>query len=190
VLQRLKCETRPYHEQIEHVMDLPACLHSREEYRAVLARLYGLYAPVELALGDVAGLSTIVDDLSGRWKAALLARDLLALGLSTVELRDLPRCADLPALPDIAHALGCLYVFEGATLGGQLIARQIAGSLGVSTEHGGAFFSSYGSQTGPMWRRFGAAVTAYATTPNHEAAMVAAAQELFRIFTRWLAEER
>ncbi|NTW02388.1 MAG: biliverdin-producing heme oxygenase [Oscillochloris sp.] len=190
VLQRLKHETRPYHEQIELVMDLPARLHANAAYCTVLARLYGVYAPVEQALRNVADLSSVLDDIHGRWKTERLVRDLTALGMSSNQVRALPQCTELPALPDVAHALGCLYVFEGATLGGQLIVRQVVDSLGVSTEHGGAFFSGYGPATGPMWQHFGAALTAYAITPERETAMVAAAQELFLIFRRWLAEER
>lgn len=188
ILQRLKHDTRGHHDSIERAVDLPSRLRSPAAYCAVLARLYGFYAPAEAALGVVEGLPLALDDLASRWKAGLLARDLAALGLAPGELAALPRCAALPPLPDVARALGCLYVLEGATLGGQLIARQLADGPGVTADHGGAFFSGYGPATGPMWRRFGAALAAHARTPEHEDAMVAAAQETFGALERWLAE--
>lgn len=190
VLQQLKHETRAQHEQIERVVDLAARFRSREGYRAVLARFYGFYVPLEAALAGVEGLALALDDLVTRWKADRLTRDLVALGLPAGELAALPRCADLPALPAVAHAFGCLYVLEGATLGGQLITRQVTTSLGVTPEYGAAFFSGYGPATGPMWRSFGARLTAHATTPEHAAAMVATAQATFRAFARWLAAMR
>lgn len=190
IMQRLKRDTRIYHEQIEQIVDLPSRLRSREGYRAVLVKFYGFYAPLEVGLRRIDGLALALSDVAVRRKAGLIARDLVALGVPAAELSTLSYCDDLPALPDVAHALGCLYVLEGATLGGQIIARQLTDSLGVTADSGGAFFSGYGPATGPMWRSFGAGLAAYAATPEREAAVVTAARETFRAFERWLAGKR
>jgi heme oxygenase len=190
IMQRLKRDTQFHHEQIERIVDLPSRLRSREAYRAVLVQFYGFYAPLEASLHRIEGLILALSDVAARRKAGLIARDLLALGLSPSELPALPRCGDLPALPDVAHALGCLYVLEGATLGGQIIARQLAAGPSVTADSGGAFFSGYGPETGPMWRSFGTGLAAYVTTPEREAGVVTAARETFRAFERWLAGER
>jgi heme oxygenase len=187
ILQRLKRDTAHQHEQLERSVDLLARLSSREAYRAVLMQFYGLYAPIEAALDQVDGLALALGDLAARWKTGLIARDLAALDVSAGETRSLPCCTALPALPDVAHAFGCLYVMEGATLGRQVITRQIASEVGVLADGGGAFFQGYGPLTGPMWRSFGAGLAAYATTPEREAVIVASAQETFRAFERWLA---
>lgn len=189
-MQRLKRDTQVHHEQIERLVDLPSRLRSREAYRAVLIQFYGFYAPLEASLWQVEGLALALGDVAARRKADLIARDLLALGVRPGELPALPRCADLPALPDAAHALGCLYVLEGATLGGQIIVRQLAAGPGVTADSGGAFFSGYGRETGPMWRSFGVGLAAYATTPEREAGIVAAAGETFCALDRWLAGGR
>lgn len=189
VLQRLKRDTHAYHERIERRINLAARLSSRDGYRSVLARFYGFYAPVEAALSSVEGLSLALGDLAARWKTGLIARDLATLGLSARELPALPRCADIPALPDVAHAFGCLYVLEGATLGGQIIARQIVRALGVAADCGGAFFCGYNQETGLMWRSFGAGLAAYATTSEREAMMLLTARETFCAFDRWLEGE-
>lgn len=186
ILQRLKHATREDHQQVERTVDLGARLRSREAYGAVLARFYGFYAPLEAALAAVDGLALALADLGARSKAGLLARDLATLGVAADQLGALPRCGALPALPDVAHAFGCMYVLEGATLGGQLIARQLGG-LGVTPEAGGAFYTSYGPAVGPMWRSFGASLTAYATTPEREEAMVSTARATFAALEGWLA---
>lgn len=58
-------------------------------------------------------------------------------------------------IEDQAELVGALYVIEGATLGGQVISRQIqVGRLGVTSEHGGCFFHGYGAQTASRWSEF------------------------------------
>lgn len=187
ILQRLKHDTRELHAQIEQRVDLPVRLRSWEGYREVLAQFYGYYAPVEAALKGVTGLDRVIGDLSVRWKAGQLVADLQVLGVAPSAIASLPHCVDFPHPSGLDHAFGCLYVLEGATLGGQIITRQITGDLGVTPTQGAAFFAGYGPATGPMWRSFGAAVMAYATTPEREATIVAAAQATFQALDRWMA---
>ena len=68
----------------------------------------------------------------------------------------LPPRLQLDVLPlnNAAKALGCLYVLEGATLGGVLIARHVRASLGFDGDAGSAFYLGYGPRTGAMWRGF------------------------------------
>lgn len=190
ILQRLKQDTRIYHQQIEEVVDLQHRLRSREGYRSVLEQFYGFYAPLEGALAGVAGLGLALNDLVARQKTGLLACDLGALGMLPSAITLLPRCRELPAMAEIAQALGCLYVIEGATLGGQIISRQISVELQLTPNQGAAFFTSYGTETGSMWRRFGTQLSAYATTPERETMIVDAALETFSTLRGWLAGKR
>ena len=58
---------------------------------------------------------------------------------------------------DSTHTcLGALYVLEGATLGGQVLRREMAQRLGVNADNGGAFLDVYGAETGRRWRYPGA----------------------------------
>ena len=186
ILRRLKQETRADHDRIERALDLVQLCRSVEAYRRLLERYLGFYAPVEAALGRLEALDSLGVDLERRRKAGLLERDLAALGLSERDLVALPRCMDLPDLTSPTRALGCLYVLEGATLGGQIIARQLLPALGLSAAAGGSFFSSYGASVGPMWRAFGERLVACATTPEAEAEIVAGARQAFGSFTGWV----
>lgn len=189
LMVRLKRETRPHHERIEAAVALLRPTLRREEYRQHLARLLGFYRPVEQRLGEHAqawasgGL-----DFGARRKVEWLRADLLALGLSPEQLAVLPECTALPRLEGLARAWGCLYVLEGATLGGQILSRHIGRTLGVTPETGGAFFRGYGEATGPMWRRLGEALSACAVAAAAPAAVVEGAQETFTCLEAWLRE--
>lgn len=191
ILLRLREETRAQHEALESALDIFHRCRSLEEYRALLARFYGFYAPVEAALGGREEWPQFGFDYEKRRKTPLLRKDLSALGLSAPCLDGLPLCegADLPPLTDFAEVLGGLYVFEGATLGGQIIARHLSGRFGLDAENGSAFFRSYGGAVGTMWRSCGALLVRYAAERGEaeEAAMIRSARDTFAAFGRWLA---
>jgi len=61
---------------------------------------------------------------------------------------------ELPAIRSHAEALGAMYVMEGSTMGGKIIARMIEGQAGISGPSGFSFFNGYGEETGRMWEEF------------------------------------
>ncbi len=188
LLAALRGGTRDLHDRAEAAFVLGGPGVTRAEYVAVLARLLAFYAPAERALEawapalDASGLA-----LAPRRKAPLLRRDLRALDPG------FPRHAE-PAfrLPDPAHALGALYVLEGATLGGQLLRRRLAPALGLTAEHGLAFLTGYGADVGPMWRAFGEALGRFeggladGARAAATASAVAGARATFAAFERWV----
>src|SRR4051812_31102995 len=96
------------------------------DYRLVLLRLYGFHATVEAALAAFRPLSRVVADAGLRnHKAALLAHDLVALGVDRRDLVHAPRMRYVAprALPE---ALGWTYAVESVTVRGKLIARRLA----------------------------------------------------------------
>lgn len=189
IMSRLKVETQAYHERIEHDQLSRGLISAEVDldyYTQVLAVYYGLYAPLEARLIGAAQWDSLGFDLTPRLKTPLLARDLACFGIAGERLRALPACPDLPRVADLPAAIGCLYVLEGATLGGQLISRHLAATLKIDPEHGAAFFSSYGPTVGPMWKAFRAFVEEYA--PGSEDAIVASACATFASLERWFHE--
>jgi heme oxygenase len=184
ILTRLKHETAAAHRAIEHTVDLPSRLRSAGEYRRLLERFWGFYAPIEAQLAARPEWAQYDLDIHRRLKASALVCDLRALGLSASAIDRLPRCPSLPPLGSFAHALGCLYVLEGATLGGQIIAREARRTLGLTPDHGCAFFSSYGEHVGAMWGEFRVLLVEMAA---HETTILHSAHETFAAFERWLA---
>lgn len=85
--------------------------------------------------------------LDERRKLHHIEKDLDALKVA----RSKPR--NLPEIKNQHEAFGILYVMEGATLGGNVIARQLAKNpefQGVTFN----YFSCYGENTGPYWTKF------------------------------------
>ena len=186
ILSRLKHETKQYHDALENALLLGERVFSLAEYQAMLGRFWGLYRPIEAHLATFAQWSSYDFDLNQRMKTGLIERDLQAFGWTAPAITALPVCPFPPSLPDFHHAVGCLYVLEGATLGGQLIARQLHATLDLTSHHGAAFFTSYGAAVGPMWLGFRALVGAVAQSTAAEDAIVAGAIATFVAFEHWL----
>lgn len=187
VCQRLRLETRAEHDAIECTLGLMAPALSEAEYRRCLTKFYGFYRPVERELVACLQGSAWDGVMTGRRKVDLLRHDLQCLGVTDPDAT--PVCTALPALPTAAAAFGCLYVFEGATLGGQIISRHVASRLGYGAQHGAAFFHGYGSETSVMWRTFGHSLTAFAAESKTDDEIVAAAVSTFRALRFWCEGE-
>ena len=186
ILIRLKQATQTRHAALESRSILLDPSLSFTAYRNCLRRFFGYYAPLELVLLGAnrwsdAGLATAT------WqKAPLLAQDLLTLGDTPDQLEQAPQCQSLPDLSTTARVLGCLYVIEGATLGGQIVTRHLADTLAVTAQCGGAFFRGYGEHTGSRWKAFGTQLTAFASQSGSDDEIVASANETFETLDRWL----
>jgi len=185
VLNRLRTETRPQHDAIETALDLTSKTLTLDDYRRTLERFYGFYLPLEAGLAKIGGWMERGLDLTERQKTRHLQIDLRALGVS--DLNTLPVCTDLPPHGTVAAAFGCLYVLEGATLGGQLIIPLLRNRLGITPETGGRFFHAYGDRTGAMWQSFRAALTASVVKPCDEDEVVAAAKDTFLTLQHWIS---
>jgi heme oxygenase len=85
-------------------------------------------------------------------------------------------------------ALGCVYVFEGATLGGRSLLPLVASNLNMYAAHGAAFLASYGAHVGSMWRGFRSVMENSCIQPEQRARAVGAAIETFECLDGWLCE--
>lgn len=184
ILKRLRAETAQQHSTIEKQLPLldPTLTHTA--YRQLIARFWGYYAPLEAQLEHAYPVGI---DGKQRVKTPLLELDLHHLGQSQAAF---PRCPNLPPLTNLPQVLGCLYVIEGATLGGQLISRQLHASLGLTPDSGSAFFSGYGALTGVRWREFGAFLTQTAAPLGQDESIIASANATFETLGQWLEETR
>jgi heme oxygenase len=179
VLTQLRRESRDEHEAIERVLEFMDEGLTRDVYRRRLAQFYGFYAPLEERLGAL-GAFTEPGTLR---TAPRLAADLRALGLASPE--SLPRCDALPTLTDRASVLGCLYVLKGAALGGRVIARHVAKTLGLGPDNGACFFHGAGEETGPRWRTFVATLADFDGTAAERHTLVHTAIDTFRTLRLW-----
>jgi len=186
ILAKLKEQTAEQHQRLEGKLNILARLNSAQGYKSLLKQFYGFYRPLEMHLGSVMCPPGFLANFTARRKTPLLEKDLLFLDLPERELRALPQCQKLPTVESEAQAFGCLYVLEGATLGGQIISKYVADKLGYESERGATFFMSYGAEVRAMWCAFCQALREYATAHDADDEVVAAAVDTFDKFDQWL----
>ncbi len=191
ILTRLRLDTRGEHEAVERVLDLMSPALTAADYRQKLVQFYGFYSPLEAALqtrcalpddGSATSKSQLATLIPRLNKAALLRQDLHCLGVLTDAV---PLCRHLPSIQTAAEVLGCLYVMEGATLGGGMISQHIRTSLGITPDTGGRFFDGYAGGTGKMWQAMRHLLTSCAVDLKTEDDIVANAIATFACLRSW-----
>lgn len=179
ILQLLRRGTHHQHaalEQLEFNRALGAGTVSAEATARFLGKLYGFLLPYEAALEQRAAEFGPSWEIGQRRRAHLIRLDLPAADA-------LPLCPQLPPLHTRAQLLGAMYVLEGSTLGGQLIARQLT-QAGIPLRR---YFSGYGELTGPRWKTFCQLLAAEADETN-QAAIVASAALTFERLHAWIEQ--
>ena len=194
ITARLRTETRPDHDAIEanpRMNRLMASDLTLPEYAAILIRMGGFHGPAEQGLRRWASHFPDALDVEARLvKTALLRRDLADLGFPSTEAGRDPRSL-FGDFATIEAAWGCLYVIEGSTLGGQIIARHLKAAVGVTAERGAAFHLPYGPLTGARWQAFRAAITDETEHRSLNAdAIVAGARAAFAALDVWMAADQ
>jgi len=169
------------HEDLERALGLLGQVSDRHRFLTVLDRFYGFHAVWELAIRRHCDLARVH---APRGRLPHLRRDLAALGRTSAEIGALPLCLAAHHLADDPdEAVGSLYVMEGSTLGGQLIARELAGAAWLPAG-GVTYFHPYGPRTGGMWRSFPA--RADERRPDRETA-ARGARRTFALLQDWVA---
>lgn len=148
------------------------------DYRKIIVRLYGFYAPFETALA--------VEPDRSEW----LAADIEALNVEALNVEaclcDVAMCSHLPQLDSTLLKLGALYVTEGSALGGRELARGLDQLLGKDVRAGRTFFIGRGSETGLAWRSYLALLSAVPPAQSAHAEIIKGAVETFAAFEVWL----
>ncbi|QHF51398.1 biliverdin-producing heme oxygenase [Pseudomonas sp. S49] len=185
VLQDLRAGTAELHIALEKRLPFFSDFLDTQAFVRLMQAYYGFYLPLENALLRSDAMPADFE-LTPRLKAPTLRTDLHAMGVSAEALQSLPQCEQLPVIDSSAACLGVLYVLEGATLGGQILRREISTRLGLEADNGAAFLDIYGAATGRRWRDFIEYLGSRPMSPVERAAVVTAAQTTFSCFERWL----
>ena len=139
----LRTSTADDHNRLDALV---GAIDGAASYRNYLSGMYGFRAPLERRLANSA--------LPERWLpwrplflGGALATDLESLGI------DLPLAHDATdGIETTAALIGTLYTLEGASLGGQLIARRAA-AIGIGAGNGASHLNPAGDPAG-NWRGF------------------------------------
>lgn len=192
LLKALRERTRPEHDSLERNPFSRALVSetiSRARYIEMLRRFHGVFAPLERRFAVGPGPRALPACFVGRGRAVFLESDLRSLGVSDSEIARLPQAPHLPACAALEEALGCAYVLEGSTLGGQVISSHVSKALGLGAENGARFFAGYGRETWPKWKLFTEELETFgARRPESHDKVVQAAATTFRALAAWLEE--
>jgi heme oxygenase len=176
------------HQRLEAELGLLDPGLSIQRYCRVLGAFRGFYAPVEASLLRLtAGVPPLGFPLRAR--SELIERDLLALGQARRVIAELPRCSDLPRFSCLEDLAGCLYVLEGACLGGQVIARALRQRFGLTQESGASFFIGDAEATSARWRLVLDWLEAVERGGARSEEVVASARATFLTLARWMEQQ-
>jgi len=179
---KLKAATRSAHDAIDRELDLVGTALTATRYRSLIVRFYGFYLPLETVLFSAQAWPATGIDPELRRKAPMLLTDLQALDIDFAEAA---LCEEMPDMETAARRLGCLYVVEGSTLGGQIIGRHLRQNLGITPQSGGRFFAGYAENTGRMWQAFLTQLEAQANSATEQDDIVRGALSTYETLTRW-----
>lgn len=186
IMQALKEQTRAAHDQVEAISYsnniMNGSLNLKQYTTIIVANYIFNKAVEEKAYPAIAekGLAAPFE-LDARRKTELLEADLNVLGIDATEVETLT-----PKISSTEQAMGYLYVAEGSTLGGAVIARALATNPNLTDVTTYNFYGCYGANVGPMWKNFIIAMESTAPRLNNNDAIVAGGQDAFNFFGKCL----
>ena len=153
-----------------------------EDYLRILSLFYGYFSGLESLIDKFIGKDQL-NDYASRRKSQSIANDITYFeGSLPVKATD----DDLPAITNHLEAFGALYVIEGSTLGGSIIARIMRKQLNTQSDNGFTFFDGYGDKTEEMWSSFKSALSKQTQTEEENQLIIKAANETFLKFSHWI----
>lgn len=176
--EQLRDSTQPSHQALEKKMvSVIRKIRTTQDYVRFLKLMYGYYSALEKRVQEY--LSEL--EMENRRKAERLLEDIRYF-----ESVDTPTlCKELPPIRSYAEALGALYVLEGSTHGGRIIAQMIEAQAGINGPSGFSFFYSYGEENSKMWEEF----KAFLNRPLDEMEklnLILTANRTFITFYNWI----
>lgn len=181
VLRHATAEMHQTVERLPLMARLTSPTVTRDDYLEYLHALAEVYAAVEGSLLDALD-EEIRSDLGVRPKLPAILEDLAEQGQPHV-----PRASAQLAPTGAGAALGGLYVLEGATLGGRVIAKHLRRCLGPALGSAG-FLDFHGEHSSAAWKRFASILD---SLPAHgrmnPAEVVSGACTTFSVVHRMLA---
>jgi heme oxygenase (biliverdin-IX-beta and delta-forming) len=168
LLTRLRNDTDALHRRIETAIDLLSPEASLDRYAIFLLRFRSFLAAVEPPLAM--RLNALGYGYSPR--EGLAAEDLAALGHAGG--------SRAPAqVPDSsgARAIGCAYVLEGSTMGGQIVAKALEGRFGPTVPT--RFLRPDGGDPTRRWRAFRAFADSLPYGESADADAISGARDTF-----------
>lgn len=180
--RKLRQETETDHRAVELALPLMQPDLDTATYVRCLCRLHGITAAWEEHAPTVSP-EWLCELLAVRQRTSFLERDIIWFDKEIP-----PSRASLAFIKDLPSVLGAMYVMEGSTLGGQLIARHVQVALDLTQGRGNAFFQGHDSQSGPLWKEF-CEMLKTRIPEDQTDKIVLGAKAMFTTFGCWMQEK-
>lgn len=154
-----------------------------EAYIGLLAMMYGFYEPMEKAIDRYMSAGSIPHYALRRKASALL--DDIRFFIPGYQPQALAK--QLPVINSYPAALGSMYVMEGSTLGGKIIAGMVQNQLQLQHGTGTSFFNSYGNEADKMWQSFRSKLDE-PFSDTDKTTIITAAENTFKTFKTWVEQ--
>ncbi len=161
-----------------------------ETYGAVLQGFFHYYSALEARLLprlDELLVAMPRNEYCYALRSPLLRRDLADLRITPLQPVE-SDASPLPAIDSPGATLGVLYVLEGSTQGGRIIAPHLAKTLGVNTNLGARFFSLHAASNAG-WSGFLQLLDRLDADPSIIEPAVKAARDTFASLPHYLDAE-
>ena len=189
LLTKLNLATRHLHADVDDPwLDLLRTDVTLTDYSTQLVRTYGLIAPFESACKYTPGVARLLD-YRQLLRAGLIARDLLALGITPSELSRVPTCPVLTIFRDASEAFGWLYVVERSTLLQEGVRRHLVQRL-PAVGQACSYLGAYEGHINDHWLAFGRQLDRVAAENHSEQDILSSAEAAFRHAREWLSARR
>lgn len=187
----LRQQTQDVHEQLHHHDHFVALFDgtsSLRQYRDLLERFHGFYAPLEEAIGlYIAAQPDWDGEFTYPKRAQYLEQDLLFLDCAPMDVQQSPHCQALFDCSSPASLGGILYVIEGSTLGATHIDRAAQKLLKSDTTQGRSFWAWSRANNKQRWAMTLRYLDHLDETGVPKDAVVKSANETFQALADWLA---
>lgn len=175
-VKRMRAATHAAHAALDGFIMQAKPFEGRENFARFVQTQYLFHRDLSALFSDPR-LDALLPDLAGRNRLAMVEQDLADLGVERPEA-DEPVFAS-GAEPDLAEALGWLYVVEGSNLGAAFLLKYAA-NLGLDENFGARHLAGAPEGRGLHWRTFIAALDEIELDEAAEARAVAGAEAAFR----------
>jgi heme oxygenase len=188
----LRDATSAAHERLHHIAIFAALAGGdidRPAYLRLLRRLYGFHRPMEAGIARALDGHPALLGLTGWQRVNLLRADMTSLGVDPSSFDDIPRFAGADEAASGVQALGWLYVLEGSTLGGGLLARHLDHLLSKNSGAGRLFLTAGADRHHMVWKGVCSAIDEVGADAECQAILTNAAIQAFEWFEGWFGED-
>lgn len=170
--EKLKENTRAQHDRLEQLMLVDEIMNrtiTLPQYRRILTINFLTHRDYEEVLLKSLGsdLRTKLD-VNKRIKLPALELDLLEAGLNNEDLNEEFKPFGEQGYSE-SFAIGAMYVLEGATLGGNVIQKQLAQNPNFNEQIGLHYYRAYGKDLMVNWKAFVSTINSLPDDMHEEA---------------------